>query len=324
MPAADPTPLATRLADRESGYLLFGLTPPRRSVAPDEAQRIADVTLDRLAGLDLDGLLLYDIVDESERTDESRPFPYLPTIDPTDYLVHHLGAWEKSVIVYRCVGKYTQPQLETWLHDQDPERVSTVFVGAASREMSVATTLTEAQALRSRSRTEVLLGGVAIPERHAAGAEEHARLLAKADRGCSFFITQVVYDAQAARNLVSDYYYACLDRGTAPLPVIFTLSVCGSLKTLEFLRWLGVDVPRWIENALRHSDDTLEASSTLCLAIARDLADFCRSLDVPFGFSVESVSIRKAEIDAAAALAHRLRAEVLCRPSLTQQPSGAC
>lgn len=311
MPDALPAHLADRLARRESNYLLFGLTPPRNSVTAEEAQGIADVTLDRLAGLDLDGLLIYDIVDESERTDASRPFPYLPTLDPAEYLAHHLGAWDKSVIVYRCVGKYTQPQLETWLHDQDPQRVSTVFVGAASREMPVETTLVQAQALRSRSRPEVLLGGVAIPERHAAGAEEHVRLLAKADRGCSFFITQVVYDAQAARNLVSDYYYACRDRGLEPAPVIFTLSVCGSLKTLEFLRWLGVDVPRWMENALRHTDDTLEASSAHCLATAKDLAGFCRSLEMPFGFSVESVSIRRAEIEAAVVLAGRLRAEVL-------------
>ena len=27
--------------------------------------------------------------------------------------------------------------------------------------------------------------------------------------------------------------------------MIFTLTLCGSLKTLEFLRWLGVDVPRF-------------------------------------------------------------------------------
>lgn len=32
---------------------------------------------------------------------------------------------------------------------------------------------------------------------------------------------------------------------------------------------------------------------------------------MPFGFSVESVSIRKAEIEAAVALAGRVRAEVL-------------
>jgi len=32
------------------------------------------------------------------------------------------------------------------------------------------------------------------------------------------------------------------------------------MRTLEFLQWLGVDVPRWIENDLKHAADTLEAS----------------------------------------------------------------
>jgi hypothetical protein len=32
------------------------------------------------------------------------------------------------------------------------------------------------------------------------------------------------------------------------------------MKTLEFLQWLGVDVPRWIANDLRHADDALDAS----------------------------------------------------------------
>ncbi|MDQ6642013.1 MAG: methylenetetrahydrofolate reductase [Actinomycetota bacterium] len=311
MPVDARDPLSARLARRESGYLLFGLTPPRHSVASEEAQRIADVTLDRLAGIDLDALLLYDIVDEPERTSVERPFPFLPTLDPADYVARHLGAWAGSIVIYRCVGKYSEIELDTWLHKQDSDRISAVFVGAASREMQVQTTLPQAHALWRRSRPEVLLGGIAIPERHTTRADEHDRLVAKADRGCSFFVTQVVYDAQAARNLVSDYYYACHDRGIQPAPVIFTLSVCGSLKTLEFLRWLGVDVPRWMENSLRHSHDTLAASSQQCLATAYDLAGFCITLGMPFGFNVESVSIRKAEIDAAVDLAVRLRAEVL-------------
>ena len=75
---------------------------------------------------------------------------------------------------------------------------------------------------------------------------------------------------------------------------MFTLSVCGSMKTLEFLRWLGVDVPRWIENDLRHANDTLDASLEHAEATALELMSFCRRLGVPFGINVESVSIRRA------------------------------
>src|SRR5215469_10477248 len=45
----------------------------------------------------------------------------------------------------------------------------------------------------------------------------------------------------------------------SPAPFVFTFSICGSMKTLDFLRWLGADVPKWIENDLKHAGDTLEA-----------------------------------------------------------------
>jgi 5,10-methylenetetrahydrofolate reductase len=220
-----------------------------------------------------------------------------------------LGAWERPVVVYRCVGKYAEPELAAWLQRQDPSRTSTVFVGAASREAPVRTSLTRAQELWREASPGLLLGGVMIPERHTGARSEHRRLIAKQERGCSFFISQVVYDAQAARNLISDYHYDVRDLGGIEAPLIFTLSVCGSLKTLEFLRWLGVEVPRWMENALLHSEDLLAASTEQCLATAHELAGFCAALGVPFGFNVESVSIRKAEIDAAVQLAAQLRAD---------------
>ena len=106
---------------------------------------------------------------------------------------------------------------------------------------------------------------------------------------------------------MSDYAYACRDRGLDPVPIVFTLSVCGSMKTFEFLRWLGVDVPRWIENDLRHADDTLRSSLEQAEAIALELMSFCRGLGVPFGVNVESVSIRRVEIEASVRLAERLR-----------------
>ncbi|HVX34073.1 MAG TPA: hypothetical protein VHA80_13115 [Solirubrobacterales bacterium] len=132
--------------------------------------------------------------------------------------------------------------------------------------------------------------------------------------GCSFFITLIVYDVNAAKDLISDYHHECVARGLAPVPIVPSFSVCGSLKTLEFLRWLGVTVPRWIENELRHADDTLEASYEQAVATALDLVAFCRRLEVPFGLNVESVSIRKAEIEASVRLAARLGVE-LRRPA---------
>jgi hypothetical protein len=298
--------LIDQITDGSGGFLLFALTPPRSSTAGDRAQEIADAALARIRPLNLDGLVLYDIADEVSRNPAQRPFPFMPTLDPATFLADNLTSWHAPVVVYRAVGKYPRPKLRTWLEGQDPSRVLTVLVGAASRDTRPATSLGEAQALSREANSKLLVGGVAIPERHRRRDDEHRRLLAKQDAGCRFFVTQVVYDVNAAKNLVSDYHYTCAARGVVAAPIVFTFSVCGSMRTLEFLRWLGVDVPRWIENDLRNAADTLEASYRLAVAAATDLITYCRDLGVPFGINVESVSIRRVEIEMAVRLADQL------------------
>lgn len=280
------------------------------TTSPQEAAEIARITLERLRSLPIDGLVLYDIDDESDRNPAERPFPFLPTIDPADYLARDLDGLSVPAIVYRAVGKYPEAELRSWLGQQDPARSLTVFVGSSSRTKPVATSLARAYELHTQVAPDLPLGGVAIAERHARQGDEHLRLIAKQEAGCSFFITQIVYDVNAAKDLISDYRYECAATGVEPAPIILSFSVCGSLKTLEFLQWLGVTVPRWIENDLRHADDTLDASYAQAVATALDLIAFCRRLGVPFGLNVESVSIRKVEIEASVRLAARLGAEL--------------
>ena len=300
-------PLQDMLASGRSGILLLGLTPPRRSTPAERVAEIAAVTVKRLVALDLDGLVLYDIDDESDRNPDERPFPYLPTLDPARFHAEHLGDWPGPVIIYRCVGKYAEAELGDWLREVDTERVLSVFVGASTGGKPVQTRLSRAQQLRDDLRADLPLGAVTITERHEAGGDEHLRMLRKQESGCTFFISQVVYNAPATRQLLEDYRRGCADRGLTPRPVIFTLSVCGSMRTLEFLTWLGVDVPASLAGHLRSSPDPLAESVRQCERIADELAAACRELGLPFGFNVESVSISRSEIEASVALAAHLR-----------------
>ena len=299
--------LIRHIAARGSEFLIFAVTPPRLATDHERVREIAQATTERLGTLDLDGVILYDIDDESARNPDERPFPFAQTIDPADYLATHLANWPTPVIVYRAVNKYPTSQLRAWLLAQDSSRVMTVLVGASTANASAGTSLAHAQAMRKEVNPGLASGGVAIPERHSRRGDEHLRLLTKQAAGASFFVTQVVYDVNAAKNLMSDYHYECRSRATAPVPVVFTFSVCGSMKTLDFLRWLGVDVPRWIENDLKHATDTLQASYHQALSTATELIDFCRTRGMPFGINVESVSIRRVEIEASARLAAELR-----------------
>ena len=99
------------------------------------------------------GLVLYDIDDESDRNPNERPFPFLPTMDPAEYLARDLVGLDVPAIVYRAVRKHTENGLRRWLGEQDPARALSVFVGASSREKAVATSLSRAYDLRKSGRT---------------------------------------------------------------------------------------------------------------------------------------------------------------------------
>lgn len=288
------------------GVLLYALTPPRLDTPPDRADEIARVTLGRLAPLELDALIVYDVDAESDRSAGERPFPFTPMMDPGTFLDRHLTAWQRPAVVYRAVGKYPATELAGRLRGADPQRRLTVLVGAASRDQAVRTRLDDAYRLHAQVSPRLPLGGVVIAERHAARDDEHLRMLRKHDAGCRFFVSQICYDVDHTRNLLSDYAYTCRERGITPRPVVLTLAPCGSTRTLDFMAWLGIDIPRWIRNEVTFAQDPLAESYEQCLAAAEALIAFCRRLGLPFGISVESVTNRKLEIEASVELAREV------------------
>lgn len=297
-------------ADSSFVPLFFGYAPPRRGNDPEKTLRITQRRVERLSAMSLDGLILYDLQDESPRTDEARPFPYLPTIDPLAYSRDYLSEGaiaELPRIIYRAVTTRSPEENDRFIRALRPGHEATVLVGAPSHDAQRRTGLGRAyelyQAAWGAANERPALGGVTIPERHARKLDEHRRLERKGERGCSFFVSQCVYDAEAARNLLSDYHYATIDRSRPARRIVLTLSPCGSRRTLDFMRWLGVGFPRWLENDLERSGDILDRSVEACRRIVRELSDFCLDHDVPFGFNVESVSIKRTEIDAAGELA---------------------
>jgi 5,10-methylenetetrahydrofolate reductase len=181
-----------------------------------------------------------------------------------------------------------------------------VFVGAPRvNARGPGLPLAEAYLL-ARAVPNLVLGGIAIAERHLTKSDEHERMLAKQEQGCRFFVTQSVYDASSTKSLLSDYALSLQATRRLPVPVILTFAPCGSVRTLEFMRWLGISFPRWLENELRHSPDTLARSIDLCDSVFCDVRDYAREKGLPIGINVESVSVRKAEIDASVELYRRL------------------
>ncbi|MBL8951378.1 MAG: hypothetical protein JNK82_11405 [Myxococcaceae bacterium] len=287
--------------------LTYGLTPPKATTASDRQREIAALQTARVNALGVDALVLYDLQDESSRTAITRPFPFIETIDPAQYAADHLRGVAVPKIVYQSVGRRDVAALRRSLQALHAGGHAVVLVGAPSKDGVAKTTLSEAYALRSAEVAGLPLGGIVIAERHEARGSEVDRVVTKLGQGCSFFVSQTVYAVTSTKNLLSDLHYRCLRDGLAVPPVLVTLSPCGSLKTLEFMRWLGVSVPRWLENDLKHSADILETSVRVSVNLFEELWEFARGKGIALGANVESVSLGKAEIDASIELTKQVQ-----------------
>ena len=310
--------LIERLNSPAPDLCFYGLAPPKQSTDPARLRTIIAAQKARLLALAPDALVVYDLQDESDRQATARPFPFLPTLSPSHYAHDLLGDLALPKIVYRCVAQDTRGTFASWLETHRGSRMPhlSVFVGAPTSRQAAAPDslrLADAYALAQPYADAIVLGGIAIAERHARRGDEHLRLLQKTDAGCRFFVTQAVYDASATKSLLSDYARELRVRGQTGVPIVFTFSPCGSAKTLELLKWLGISIPRWLESDLLDAHDILGASLRACETAWNDVLSYARSRNLPVGFNVESVSIRKEEVDASVALFMALR-ERMYRP----------
>lgn len=307
------TDLFEKLDRGLTGIRLYGIAPPKLATEPEQLRDIAAQQVARLRMLAPDGLVVYDIQDEPGRSGEPRPFPFLPTVNPEVYAYTALAELTLPKIVYRCIDAQPRELFSDWIDAQRAaeRRRLNVFVGAPrGRSNSRGLPLPEAYAL-ARNVPNLVLGGIAIAERHVAKGDEHQRMLAKQAAGCRFFISQSVYDAASTKSLLSDYALSLQASGVPPVPLVLTFSPCGSVRTLEFMKWLGISFPRWLENELRHSADPLERSIDLCESVFVDVQNYAREKRLAIGINVESISIRKSEVEASVELYQRLSARLI-------------
>ena len=293
--------LRAKLPDPAQGVFLYGTTPPRLGTAPEAVAAAADKLAARLAALPLDGVVLYDIQDETGRTQLARPFPFVGTIDPREYA----RFFKLPAIVYKALGRTDEPQWRAWLKQSR----NVEFLSIVGRPLSgerYALPLSRAIRIASDSG-DFVVGGVVIAERHDDQRSEAARLLAKGIEGCGYFISQTVYQAAPTQRLLADYLRDCRGAGIAPKRVILTFAPCGREKTLAFLRWLGVNVSPDTERAILGAARPLAKSIEICRDNLRRILEGAYASQVPLGINVESVSINRDEIDASIDLFHTLR-----------------
>lgn len=302
--------LQEKIEDTNQGVYLIGTTPPRIGTDKAQLETIAQKLLGRLHEIEYDGVIVYDIQDESSRTDQTRPFPFKKTVDPREYsnLLRNLS--QLDVITYKSVAQRGVAQFKDWLSEtkKDFDLQNVVLVGSPSSIGDIKLSLPDAYKALAEQSDDFFLGGVTIAERHSSKRNEHERLIEKTAQGCQFFISQAVYDAQATIDLITSYVRTCKAQGITPQRIILTFTPCGGEKTLEFMQWLGISVPEATKWRMLDADNTLSESVRICRENLDLILKSCAHLDVPLGLNIESLTNRKEEIDASINLYRLLKA----------------
>jgi hypothetical protein len=288
-----------KIKQKESGILLYGITPPKAQTEPSKITEIAEKTLNRLRAMNIDALVVYDVQDESARTSEERPFPFTHALDPFLYASQYLRRLEAPKIIYRPAGKFTKEELGLWLDDLHTHGFYPIFVGIPAPDYIPKTSLKEAYSIwRTNHEDHSVIGAVTIPERHAVLKDEDVRILDKIDSGVSYFISQCIFNVDYTKRILDALLMACETKNQQLPTVIFTLTICGSVKTLHFMEWLGIHIPEDVKETLRACENPVTRSIEIAVATAKELTQYCLERSIPFGFNVESVATRKEEIEA--------------------------
>lgn len=301
--------LRTRYNDINRGVYFIGTTPPKNDTPLDEIETIAEKLLERVNDIDFDGLIVYDIQNEDSRINKPRPFPFKLTHDTRLYssLLNKKSA--RPVITYKSVVQSNGDDFNQWANEawNNFGVRDIVLVGSPSKNNDISLPLADAYKTLVDNDNDFFIGGVTIAERHASKKNEHERLIEKHKQGCNFFISQAIYNPQATIDMLTRYAIECKNQNLKPQRLILTFSPCGSKKTLEFIEWLGVNVPEATSLRILHSDSPLYESIRVCANNLQQILDAVIHYDLPLGLNIESLTNRKEEIDGSILLYKLLR-----------------
>lgn len=246
-----------------------------------------------------------DAINLPEIHNETRPGPrtarFVPRVEPRRFGARLRQALGAEVVANHCVVYEGDPL--PWFHEtRDMFGIHhLILVGGESSATRYpgASVLQAAEMLRGAARPG-LLGGIAIPSR----ANEAERIRSKRAAGLEFFTTQVLFDP-------NDIVWLIQRLNGLEARVLLSFAPVSHPRDLEFLRWLGADIPKDLDRYLlldgASSDDLaggdverrdaaraacLERSIGLAQRILMEVFDNLPPDPPPLGLNVEHINRR--------------------------------
>jgi len=271
--------------------VVYEILPPR--VKDGTLNSYAEKISSLLSQTHIDAINIPEVHDESGRGE--RPVKNLERAEAREFgklLQDNVGI---EAIVNRVTVHNKIEEQKLWIkqtfYDYDIENL--ILVGGESSKIKYSgPSVNETSEFITRDlnagRFDFFCGGIAIPSREI----ESERLLRKGSNGIEFFTTQVLYDSGKIKKMLKYYDEICKKNRVLPRRILLSFAPVSSKKNIDFLKWLGVEIPNLTEQHLTNKGtDITEESLKIATDILKDILVNNEKLGitVPIGLNVEHI-----------------------------------
>ncbi len=274
--------LKARIQDPARPVIFFELIPPKAGAS---AELETQLELVRDLSETVDAINIPEIIEESRQGERRTRLP--ERIEPRVFARAIQEAVGMETVVNRVTVRETAETQRDWFQETY-ERYgvrNVILVGgeSAATEYSGPSVL-EAGELASATGIDFFLGGIAIPSR----SREAARIRSKYEHGLRFFTTQVLFDPNDTVDLLQAL-------NGLDVRIFLSFSPITNLRDVEFLEWLGVDVPRNVAWGIEQAGEPAKAAektTAMASRILTDIFDNLPSHPPALGMNVEQITRR--------------------------------
>lgn len=227
--------LKDKLHDVTAPVTFFEMVPP--VAGKPEAVEAALSEVEKVRGL-VDAINLPEIHDEDRGAERTQK--YVERVEPRELGARMIRELSTEVVVNHCVVH--DPDPIPWFRESEEQFGigNVVLVGGESSRIRYPGPSVQEAARRVRAAgLRHCLGGIAIPSR----LHEAERIRDKISSGLDFFTTQILFDP-------NDIVWLVQRLNGVEARVFLSFAPVSHPRDLEFLRWLGADIPTDLDRFL--------------------------------------------------------------------------
>ena len=271
--------------------VVYEILPPREK--DGTLNSYAETISSLLSQTHIDAINIPEVHDEIGRG--NRPVVNQKRGEPREFGMLLQDIVGIEAIVNRVVVHDTFDLQKEWIEETNSnyEIENLIIVGGESSNIlysgpSVNDALNFIKNTYNKKNQNIFSGCIAIPSRK----NESINLMKKSQNGAEFFTTQVLYDSKNIIKMINNYQKLCDENKTFPRRILLSFAPVSSQKNINFLKWLGVEIPDNTERYLQGRPGAMtDRSLDVAIEVLNETLNYIteNNLKVPLGLNVEHI-----------------------------------